>query len=366
MGIETLTPTMQMWAWFIATLVAFIALCVIVRKVRQSSSKYHGVVGTTVKLDTKPYSRKPASLEPMMSCNDVLMLYRKQHYEWREKTSQVEQRCLAIERTDLRVMSVEDVLQRASMEERANLAAILGMPRAATPQEMVKSLREAGSHSVASMIRRQPVTYEQVVKDAVEKLGASHTVGSHLLADLELIAVTTAMQKILLNATPEQRSLILAEFADGRSKSNAKLATATGALLLANFSGFGLYMAASSSLAALTGAVGLTLPFAAYAGMSSVLATVTGPVGWAALLVVATVKFGGVNYKKTVPGVIAVALPRLRLIAEQEREMVSLTAQKKTLEGTDYRLRIFCRFCDDMQRRGLDQVPASTVPAPRH
>ena len=54
-----------------------------------------------------------------------------------------------------------------------------------------------------------------------------------------------------------------------------------GALALAELSGMGIYIVASTLVGGLTSLLGITLPFAFYTGMSSFLAFVTGPVGWA-------------------------------------------------------------------------------------
>ena len=54
-----------------------------------------------------------------------------------------------------------------------------------------------------------------------------------------------------------------------------------GALALAEMSGMGLFIMASTFVGGLTSILGITLPFAFYTGMSSFLAFVTGPVGWA-------------------------------------------------------------------------------------
>lgn len=60
----------------------------------------------------------------------------------------------------------------------------------------------------------------------------------------------------------------------------ASLST-VGALALAEISGMGLFIIASTFVGGLTSILGITLPFAFYTGMSSFLAFVTGPVGWA-------------------------------------------------------------------------------------
>lgn len=68
----------------------------------------------------------------------------------------------------------------------------------------------------------------------------------------------------------------------GINTSQLKSISALGTLAGANIAGFGLYIAASTFTAAVSSAIGLTLPFTFYTGMSSVLSFVTGPIGWIA------------------------------------------------------------------------------------
>ncbi|WP_300435919.1 hypothetical protein [Christiangramia sp.] len=70
---------------------------------------------------------------------------------------------------------------------------------------------------------------------------------------------------------------------ENQNLENSQLASlgTVGALALAELSGMGLYIMASTLVGGLTSLLGITLPFAFYTGMSSFLAFVTGPVGWA-------------------------------------------------------------------------------------
>ncbi len=56
--------------------------------------------------------------------------------------------------------------------------------------------------------------------------------------------------------------------------------TTVAALGLAQASGFGVYLASTTSLGFVTHAVGITLPFAMYTGLSSTIAFLIGPAGW--------------------------------------------------------------------------------------
>jgi len=131
-----------------------------------------------------------------------------------------------------------------------------------------------------------------------------------------------------------------------------------GGLVVANLSGFALYTAASSTLAAVTGTLGLTLPFAVYTGMSSVIATLTGPVGWVALGLFVAAKAGGPNYGKTIPSVLAIATTRARLTAEHATASTQLRAEAVRNEFEQRRLEEMEAFL----RRYAGQPPTVGVP----
>lgn len=299
----------------------------------------------------------------MATYAEVKKEYERRHQIWQQSTNQVLRRLRVLNALDYRQMGAGDLLEHATDEERGNLAVILGVDAGARPTAIVDALRKAGSHGLMSAIRGGHVPYEEVVKDVAKKLGAKAVGEKMSAADLEKQAVGAAMEQMLAKASPEERKAMLAELAKGQATSSTGLMTATSGLVLANLSGFGLYMAASSSLAAITGAVGLTLPFAVYTGLSSVLGVVTGPVGWAALALAAIFKYGGAEYKKTVPEVIAIASCRARLIASQEEEMDKLRKQQAVLEGNGQRLSVLASFLAEMERAGTQHgVPRSSVP----
>ena len=282
---------------------------------------------------------------------------------WRETGAQIVNRLRWLNAQNFSGMDVPELLIHASADERSNLAAIVGTPASSDPAAIANALRKAGSHGVASFLRGSDVHYEEVVRDVAIKLGAKNLPTSGTASELERLAVGAAIEQMLSKASPVERKAILDELAKNQTRSSGGLMTATGGLVLANLSGFGLYVAASSSLAAITSAVGLTLPFAVYTGMSSLLATVTGPLGWAALAVVAVVKFGGAEYKKTVPGVIAVASSRARLVAERDVELSNLNSQRNIHDDRGRRLQVLESFLANMERNGTDQaVPKASVP----
>lgn len=315
----------------------------------------HSVVDAKLSIAPMPVS--------MVTLEEVKREYERRHRLWGTTMQQVLSRLHVLNSQDFSGMDVPELLSHASAEEKSNLAAILGANVSSEPAAITHALRKAGSHGVASFLRSGNVPYQEVVKDVAFKLGAKNLPKSSTASELERHAVGAAMEQMLAKASPEERRAILAELAKSQTTSSTGLMTATGGLVLANLSGFGLYIAASSSLAAITSAVGLTLPFAVYTGMSGVLATVTGPFGWAALAVVAIVKFGGAEYKKTVPGVIAIASSRARLIANRDDEISKLNKQRSLYDESGRRLQVLANFIVNLERGGTGQnVPRTSVP----
>jgi uncharacterized protein YaaW (UPF0174 family) len=73
---------------------------------------------------------------------------------------------------------------------------------------------------------------------------------------------------------------------------------------VAQVSGFGIYMAASTALGFLTHAVGVTLPFALFSGMTSTIAFVIGPVGWLSVGLWGAWQLTEPEWKKLIPALI--------------------------------------------------------------
>lgn len=353
----------NVWRWVLVVLFLVAIVCgafyALSRMKQQGATEDQGFAATLPGSTSRKNETKPV---PMASYEEVRQEYERRRSLWRIESDQVSRRQEELAALDYRLMNAEKLLRHSSPAERSNLAAILGLTSAAEPPELIGALRKAGSHTVTTMVRRRPVEYEEVVKDVAVKLGAKKPLPTGPAVELEGVAIKAAMDKMLEKASPQQRDALAAEMAKAQSTSSAGLIAATGGLVLANLSGFGLYVAASTSLAALTGAVGVTLPFAAYTGMSSILAAATGPVGWAALAAVAVYKFGGTKHKKTVPGVIAVASSRARLMAEREAEGAQLGRRRTALDLSDARLASLSKFIDEMKRAGAGQAPRASVP----
>lgn len=118
------------------------------------------------------------------------------------------------------------------------------------------------------------------------------------------------LEQALSKMTEEQKIKFEKEIIEIANKEGGlkfKVGTVFTALTAAQVSGFGVYLLASSSLSFLTGAIGLTLPFAAYTTLSSAISVIIGPVGWIGAGLLALWKFNDTNYNKIIPTVIYIS-----------------------------------------------------------
>lgn len=126
-------------------------------------------------------------------------------------------------------------------------------------------------------------------------------------------------QKVLKTAwdkmTSPQKKLFedaVAKVATKQGKSSEWAAAGgIGAVIAAaQLGGFSTYLLATSGLAALTGSMGVVLPFAAYTGLTTALSIAIGPVGWIGLGLFSILGLSGANYKKLIPAVLYIAMLR--------------------------------------------------------
>lgn len=246
----------------------------------------------------------------------------------RLRIKEISRRTNELERLDYAHMTPERLLKWSRPAERQDLASVLELTGEPSPARLVTAIREAGSHSVAIFIRKfgvgeKHVPYKEIAIDVALKLGVQGA-ESMALDKIERAAIESAFNRMLQEASPTQRQALLEELRRQQGQSYTGVGTAAGTLALANLSGFGLYAAASTVVGAVTSALGLTMPFAAYTGMSSALSVVMGPVGWLALAGWVAHKVGSPNTKKTIPAIMMVATVRARLMAKREQEINSL------------------------------------------
>ena len=233
--------------------------------------------------------------------------------------------------------TVNQILHACADEDLVNLGAILGVEVSSLPSaDKVTAISEAilwsyfskvrmyflhetvGARLVQWIARRdstpreyQLPPFEQLTAEAAKKVGAFSASASQ--AELELYLVERMMLSSLLAMTPETRHRVLstmfapadiARSASGPPTAAAAPLAALGAMAIAQASGFGVYLAATTTLGLLTHAVGITLPFAAYAGLTSSIAFVIGPVGWLGAGLWAAWTFTETKWDRIVPALI--------------------------------------------------------------
>lgn len=75
-------------------------------------------------------------------------------------------------------------------------------------------------------------------------------------------------------------------------------------LATANLSGFGVYLLATYSTAAISGLIGVTLPFVVYTTLTTTISIVTGPIGWIGLGIYTLHNFTKLNFSKLIPAIL--------------------------------------------------------------
>lgn len=355
--VETLISSPE-WPLLAATvfMIAAIATVVSYRRGNHAPPK-----GLDLALDA-PLDAQDAP-EALVAVSELEREYRQRSGALEHRDREISARRRSLEGRDYESLKIEALLAAATEQERANLAAILKLPLDASVARLAEALGKAGSHLVGTLTRRgRGVAYPEVVSNVAARLKLPRVATERSIYEQERQILTASFEKMLAEATPEQREAIVGELTKQRSGS-VGLGAGAAAMIAANLSGFALYTAASTTLAAVTGAVGVTLPFATYMGLSSVIATVTGPVGWTALALWAVASLGGANFKKTIPAVILVGTVRTRLIAERDQELAGLADEIAAIQQEWVPLKRLRAFLDALGPVAKDhKVHVSDVP----
>ena len=211
---------------------------------------------------------------------------------------------------------LKKLLKKLPWEERQSLCEILDAD-SAKPKHIIESLRW-NSQSVFGHVLGSEPSYRNILEQTFEKLGIEDDDYWHSKKDLEIMITQHVFQAGLEKMSAQERKefekelhKISSEFdKTGDLAGSASLFTALGA---AKLSGFGVYLLASSTLGALSGAAGLAIPFAFYTTISSTIAVVIGPIGWISAGLFAVWKLTGANYKKLIPAIVFIAAARAKL-----------------------------------------------------
>lgn len=307
-----------------------------------------------------------SALQETISLDALVAEYQQRKSRLDADKTWVDTRLRQLYSSGLESLPPEVILQSALPAEIEALAAILELTGDLSPPILMEEIRAAGSHAFGEFIRREReldpyVPYREVLTDAAKKVKAKYK-GASDDAVIERAIIVSTLSNALKKANPQQRALLLSDLDAAGKRMGKGVGGAAGALVVANLSGFGLYVAASTVLGAATSAIGVTLPFAVYTGMSSTIATLIGPVGWAALLVGGLFVLGRADLKRTVPAVIAIGTVRCRLIAQRDDEIASLKRDQQRLAGEDEKMTKCHSLIEKMRSRNLQFIARSKLP----
>jgi len=167
------------------------------------------------------------------------------------------------------------------------------------------------------------LTYKEILFQVAKKLSIdfAEPISEE---ELEIKIAQNAFNSILEKSTPTQRENLereLHKIAKKYDKSGELLKSGSilATLTAAQLSGFGVYLLASTTLGAITGVMGVALPFVVYTTISSAISIIIGPVGWIGAGLYALWKLTGPDYKKLIPSVLYICMLRSS-IAERKKE----------------------------------------------
>jgi hypothetical protein len=120
------------------------------------------------------------------------------------------------------------------------------------------------------------LSYEYLIREVCKKLKIN---GANVepIRVLEVYLIEDLFVKAAAQMNAQQRHAFLTTQISSRKPESPVL---LAALAVAQGSGFGVYLGATTALGFLSHAVGVTLPFAIYAGMTSTIAFLIGPFGF--------------------------------------------------------------------------------------
>jgi len=215
------------------------------------------------------------------------------------------------------------LLRRASHEDRANLAKILDSEGADSPEQLADRFHQFRAGVIGQFFSGRD--YKQLVTDVADHLQIDWP---GLLRDrrwehaptveIEDAVVLKAFQRLYEQLSEPDRRKLAEEL--GKAANDPSLVghiLTGGAMALGSLTGFQIYLIATTAVGALTGALGITLPFVIYTGVTRAIGIALGPIGWVFLGVTVLFQLNRTNWSRLVPGVIYVSYIRHKLDSDK-------------------------------------------------
>lgn len=183
-------------------------------------------------------------------------------------------------------------------------------------KEILSELTSA-QHNMITALWSEAPQYKAILLGLCEELD----VPGYQANDSDELLEERIVQRVIADSikklTPGQlvkfEDAIRASEADNYWNDSLKSSLFAGGLVAGNMTGFGLYVAASSGLAALGQGLGITFAFGTYTTLSTALSVVFGPLGIASALTIAALHWTKARPKKALPFVLYMAAARGRL-----------------------------------------------------
>ncbi len=203
------------------------------------------------------------------------------------------------------------LLRSKSPDKLEGLAKILGTTN--NLESIINAILKNSQHSIGYFLSMEP-SYLEIVSQTANKLKIK-TSATSSPQELETAIAQKVLTAMWEKMTPEQRLRMddeLQKAAQRFDKANVLLGGGSilAMLTTAQLSGFGIYLAATTALGALTSTLGITLPFIAYTTMTSAIGLIIGPVGWIGLGFLAVWQLTGPNHNRIVQAILYIRLLR--------------------------------------------------------
>ena len=205
-------------------------------------------------------------------------------------------------------------LQACSPNELAGLAFIL-RTKEQSVDAIIDGLWWNCQHTAYYYLGYRP-GYLEILRTIAAQFKIAYTPEA-VPTQLEIAIAQAILQKLWEQMTPVQRQAMEEQLRVTAQAFDKTGSVVTGGgifltLTAAQLSGFGVYLLASTTLGAMSGTLGLTLPFVVYTSMSRAIAAIIGPVGWIAAGLYTSWTLNGPNYTRLVSAVIYICMLRAR------------------------------------------------------
>lgn len=212
-----------------------------------------------------------------------------------------------------KILAIEDKIINLTVADKINV--------------VINEFESCSGHSLVNLMRQYSIkdrlTYKEILQEASISIGLK-LAKSRSIIDFEKAICEAFLNDIWERMDEEQKKKLLDEIKEQLPKNMAKEVSKKiaegslplGSILLASSAGFSLYIAATTSLGALSSALGLSLGFGAYTTLTSGISTILGPLGWTISLGFLAYKMGTPNYRtKVIPCILIFSIMRGELEA---------------------------------------------------